>query len=188
MSFGGLVKTTTRSLYMNTIGISIFILVKSHFWIQRTDICILRTIQWSLNWFDSTKTNVHHRRKKVRPRFPSTTNTMLPPSAVPHISHPPVPKSRGMTAEGELPRRGKRGHPGVSPRGEKPCPSSNVVRSIVTGTRFLQRLLPRGRSCHKKCHKALFMTDVGVAAPSGRHTMYEWSDNEKAPDAAASGA
>ena len=156
MSFGGLVKTTTRSLYMNTIGISIFILVKSHFWIQRTDICILRTIQWSLNWFDSTKTNVHHRRKKVRPRFPSTTNTMLPPSAVPHISHPPVPKSRGMTA---------------SPRGEKPCPSSNVVRSIVTGTRFLQRLLPRGRSCHKKCHKALFMTDVGVAAPSGRHTM-----------------
>ena len=93
------------------------------------------------------------------------TYLLLPPSAVPHISHPPVPKSRGMTAEGELPRRGKRGHPGVSPRGEKPCPSSNVVRSIVTGTRFLQRLLPRGRSCQKKCFMALFLTDVGVAAP-----------------------
>ena len=28
-----------------------------------------------------------------------------------------------MTAEGELPQRGKRGHPGVSPRGEKPLSS-----------------------------------------------------------------
>ena len=37
---------------------------------------------------------------------------LLPPSAVPHISQPPVPKSRGLTA---------------SPRGEKPCSGSNML-------------------------------------------------------------
>ena len=86
---------------------------------------------------------------------------LLPPSAVPHISQPPVPKSRGLTAEGELSRRGKRGHPGVSPRGEKPCPISYDVRYIVKHSDSHQRLLPRGRSCQKSALRNRFLTDVG---------------------------
>ena len=89
------------------------------------------------------------------------TYTELPPSAVPHISQPLVPKSQWLTAEGELPRRGKRGHPGVSPRGEKPCPVSNAVRFVATGSGFCQRLLPRGRSCQKSALRNRFLTDVG---------------------------
>ena len=38
--------------------------------------------------------------------------------APPHISQPPVPKSRGLTAEGELPVGQERPPWGVSPRGE----------------------------------------------------------------------
>ena len=87
--------------------------------------------------------------------------TLLPPSAVPHISHPPVPKSRGMTA---------------SPRGEKPCPLSDVFQATESSEIFCQRLLPRGRhprvaslapsgqftsSCQKSALRNRFLTDVG---------------------------
>ena len=71
-----------------------------------------------------------------------------PPSAVTHISQKSVPKSRFLTA---------------SPSREKP------LVGISTWYRFMeQRWIrdkaspPRGRSCQKKCHKALFLTDVGV--------------------------
>ena len=74
------------------------------------------------------------------------TYTELPPSAVSHISHPLVPKSQWMTA---------------SPRGEKPCPVSNAVRFVATGSGFCQRLLPRGRSCQKSALRNRFLTDVG---------------------------
>ena len=51
----------------------------------------------------------------------------LPPSAVPHISHPSVPKSRGMTA---------------SPRGEKPCLASTLFHNTQPCANLHQRLLP----------------------------------------------
>ena len=57
--------------------------------------------------------------------------------AVPHISQPPVPKSRGLTA---------------SPLGEKPCPLSNAVRIVAASEDFHQRLLPRGWCSAQRIH------------------------------------
>ena len=61
---GGLVKTTTRSLYTKPSEISTPILYISHFWIHTTDICTFPTIYERRNWFEYTKTCVHNRRKK----------------------------------------------------------------------------------------------------------------------------
>ena len=71
-----------------------------------------------------------------------------PPSAVPHISHE-IASGDFMTA---------------SPRGEKPCPVSNMVHSVAAGAISLQRLLPRGRSCQKSALRNRFLTDVGDCA------------------------
>ncbi len=73
---------------------------------------------------------------------------LLPPSAVPHISHE-IALGDFMTA---------------SPRGEKPCSVSNMVHSVAAGAISLQRLLPRGRSCRKSALRNRILTDVGDCA------------------------
>ena len=65
---GGLVKTTTRSLYTNASRISMFILVKTHFCIHTADICTFQTICTIRNWYVYTNTIT---------RFP-LPNTALP--------------------------------------------------------------------------------------------------------------
>ena len=65
---GGLVKTTTRSLYTNASRISMFILVKTYFCIHTEDICIFQTICVIRNWYVYTNTIT---------RFP-LPNTALP--------------------------------------------------------------------------------------------------------------
>ena len=80
-------------------------------------------------------------------RTPMITKVvLLPPSAVPHISQPLVPKSQWLTA---------------SPRGEKPLFDIRQFRSIVSSEIYHPRLLPRGRSCQKSALRNRFLTDVG---------------------------
>ena len=56
--------------------------------------------------------------RQVFLRMIGTICTELPPSAVPHISQPLVPKSQWLIAEGELPEGQERPPWGVSPGGE----------------------------------------------------------------------
>ena len=70
-----------------------------------------------------------------------------PPSAEPHISHPSVPKSRGMTA---------------SPRGEKPCPESNPLPNNETNRKLPPKASPlREKLSENRLFGTDFLTDVG---------------------------